>query len=596
MPTRPNVIFVLTDDQGYPPVGRHGHPFLKTPHLDRFHDEAARFEQFHTGTTCAPTRAGLLTGHHCNATGVWHTIGGRSLLRADEWSLATALAENGYATGVFGKWQLGDTYPYRPGDRGFQTRVCHGGGGIGQQPDWWGNDYFDDTYLVNGVPERFEGYCTDVFFDEAMRFIEAHRDTPFFCYLSTNAPHSPFNVPPRYRDLYLGEHTESEIYARFLGMVSNIDENFGRLRAKLGELGIEENTILVFMSDNGQTGTDGGAAVYNAGLRGMKGSPYEGGHRAPFFLRWPGGGLGEGRAIDALTAYIDFMPTVLELTGVAVPEGRTFHGRSLVPLLRGAAGRKDPAWRDRVIVTDTQRIAHPLKWRLSCVMQDTWRLVNRDELYDLAADPGQRRDVAADHPQRVARMREAYERWWALCTQQMDRDIPAVIGEPGEAEVVLRSHELRSDQTVVWNQQQVRAGEVCHGYWEIEAAQAGTYAFSLRRWPEEAGHPVAGGIEGEDVAIDAAGIAPGAEGWYRGGAALAFDTATLSIDDRPRHEKPVAGGDAAVTFHVPLERGRHHLRARFSSAAGAHMSAYYVQVRPVAKPGEAGGPNSADGG
>ena len=156
----PNIVFVLTDDQGYPPLGAHGHPFIQTPHLDRFHGEAVRFEQFHSGTTCAPTRAGLLTGHYCNSTGVWHTVGGRSLLRADEWTLANALGEAGWRTGIFGKWHLGDAYPYRPQDRGFQRSVTHGGGGVGQVPDWWGNDYFDDTYLVDGAPKRFEGYCT----------------------------------------------------------------------------------------------------------------------------------------------------------------------------------------------------------------------------------------------------------------------------------------------------------------------------------------------------------------------------------------------------------------------------------------------------
>ncbi len=237
MRKKPNVVLVLTDDQGYPPLGCHGHPFIQTPDLDAFHGDAVRFEQFHTGTTCAPTRSGLMTGHYCNSTGVWHTIGGRSLLRRDEWSLAAALGENGYRTGMFGKWHLGDEYPFRPQDRGFDTVVCHGGGGISQQADWWGNDYFDDTYMVNGEPRPFTGYCTDVFFDQALSFIEAHRDGPFFCYISTNAPHGPFNVEPKYRDLYM-DKTASEQYARFLGMITNIDENFGRLRNTLRELGL----------------------------------------------------------------------------------------------------------------------------------------------------------------------------------------------------------------------------------------------------------------------------------------------------------------------------------------------------------------------
>jgi len=283
---RPNVIFVLTDDQGYPPLGVHGHPFIQTPHLDRFHAEAVRFEQFHSGTTCAPTRAGFLTGHYCNSTGVWHTVGGRSLLRADEWTLANAFAEAGWRTGIFGKWHLGDSYPYRPQDRGFQKSVIHGGGGVGQTPDFWGNDYFDDTYLVDGRPQPFKGYCTDVFFSEALAFIESDASTPFFCFLSTNAPHSPFNVPPEYHARYAGK-TATEAYARFLGMITNIDENFGALRARLQAANLEDNTILIFASDNGQCPFAAGfePQAFNAGMRGFKGSMYEGGHRVPFLVR-----------------------------------------------------------------------------------------------------------------------------------------------------------------------------------------------------------------------------------------------------------------------------------------------------------------------
>lgn len=578
MSRRPNVVLVVTDDQGYPPLGCHGHPFVRTPHLDAFHAEATRFDQFHTGTTCAPTRAGLLTGHHCNSTGVWHTIGGRSLLRREEWSLAAALRENGYRTGMFGKWHLGDEFPYRPQDRGFETAVCHGGGGISQQPDWWGNDYFDDTYAVNGRPQPFAGYCTDVFFAEAFRFIREHRSEPFFCYIATNAPHSPFNVEPRYRDLYTAS-TPCEQYARFLGMITNIDENFGRLRALLRGLALEEDTILVFMSDNGQTGVDPAVngTMYNAGMRGLKGSPYEGGHRVPFFLRWPGGGLGSGRTVFELASYVDVMPTLLELCGVAVPAGRTFHGESLVPLLRGVSGGR---WLERVFVTDTQRVAHPLKWRLSCVARGPWRLVNRDELYDLRTDPGQRHDVAAQHPDVVDTLRAAYEDWWGICSRQMGDDIPISIGAPGQAEAVLRSHDLRNEQdhAVVWNQAQVRRGEICHGHWEIMVETPGRYTFDVRRWPKEAGHAVAGGIRGNDVSFRADGIAPGSEDHYRGGRAMGYTTACLDLGGMPQLCAAVGPGDPGAVFRVDLPAGPRHVRARFGAPSGAYSSAYYVYV------------------
>jgi arylsulfatase A-like enzyme len=574
---KPNIVFVLTDDQGYPPIGAHGHPYIRTPELDAFHGESVRFEQFHCGTTCAPTRAGLMTGHYCNSTGVWHTVGGRSLLRRDEWTLADALRGAGYRTGIFGKWHLGDTYPYRPQDRGFETAVCHGGGGVGQQPDAWGNDYFDDTYEANGEATRYEGYCTDVFFREAISFIETNAEQPFFCFISTNAPHGPFNVEPSYRDLYTDQGT-SEGYARFLGMITNIDENFGRLRETLRELDLEEKTILIFMSDNGQTGGQNQEGMYNAGMRGLKGSPYDGGHRIPFLIRWPGGGFSTARSIEELTSYVDFMPTMLELCGVEVPEGRTFHGESLAPLMRGEA---DEHWKTRAVVTDTQRLPHPIKWRMSCVMQDTWRLVNRSELYDLSADPGQTRDIAADHPERVERMRAAYEDWWALCSARQEEAIPLVIGAEDEPETVLYTFDMRDTRptAVAWNQGHVRHGHASFGWWEIEAERDGLYEFELRRWPKDAGHAIRSGIDGADVEYRADGIAPGSEGEYSGSKALPFDMACLQVSGLDELYQEIADGDIGARFRVSLQRGPHTMRARFASNEGLHMAAYYVYVR-----------------
>ncbi|MCF7855813.1 MAG: arylsulfatase, partial [Candidatus Pacebacteria bacterium] len=443
MQSKPNVVFVLTDDQGYPPFGCHGHPFIKTPNLDAFHERSVHMEQFHVGPTCAPTRAGLLTGHYSNSTGVWHTIGGRSLLRANEWTLADALREDGYRTALFGKWHLGDESPYVPHERGFETAIYHGGGGVSQSHDYWGNDYFDDTYWVNGTPKQFKGYCTDVFFGEALTYIEEHKDEPFFCYISTNAPHAPYNIDNAYYDLYK-DKTDSEEYARFLGMITNIDENFGKLQAKLEELNIADNTILIFMSDNGQCGyaARGESNVYNCGMRGMKGSEYEGGHRAPFLLRYPNGGLDAERAIDDVTAFVDFMPTILDLCNVQVPQERTFHGRSIVPLLRGET---DDEWRTRCVVTDSQRLVNPVKWKQSCVLRDTLRLVDRDELYDIATDPSQEHDIAADHPEIVEELRTAYEEWWTIVSQQFDDEIPISIGTPSRTEARLNAHDLRNE-------------------------------------------------------------------------------------------------------------------------------------------------------
>lgn len=497
---RPNVVFILTDDQGYGEIGAHGNAHIKTPELDRLHSECIRFTDFYVGTTCAPTRAGLLTGHNCNSTGVWHTIGGRSLLREDEWTLADALKEAGYHTGHFGKWHLGDASPFLPHERGFEYSVSHGGGGIGNTPDYWGNDYFDDTYSVNGEPVKFEGFCADVFFNEGIKFIEKHKHENFFCLIASNTPHSPWNVEKRYWEPY-AESAPTENRARFYGTVTNVDENVGRLRATLEALGIADNTIVVFMTDNGSGGgvtcdaeghVEEGPCNYNAGMRGTKCWEYEGGHRVPFFLYCPAADAMGGRDVQTLTSYTDFMPTILDMCGVEVPQDRSFHGQSLVPLI---AGEEGSAWSDRTLVADTQRIARPVKWRKSCVMRNRWRLINGRELYDMSVDPRQKEDIAGSNPEIVADLREEYLKWWNVVSVQFDRDIPFAIGESDKT-VILTTHDVRNEAMhCAWNQIQVRGGTVCNGYWEVDVRNAGSYEFELRRWPREAGHALADGID-----------------------------------------------------------------------------------------------------
>ena len=568
---RPNIVFIVTDDQGYGELGCHGNPIIQTPNLDRLHAHSTRLTDYHVGPTCAPTRAGLMTGHYHNSTGVWHTIGGRSLLRQDEWSLADALGGAGYRTGLFGKWHLGDNYPYRPQDRGFDEVATHGGGGIGNTPDYWGNNYNDDHYAVDGEWTPFEGYCTDVWFDRGLRFIERHRDRPFLCLITTNAPHGPFIVDNRFSDPYAGR-VESQERAKFYGMIACIDENVGLLRQHLEEWGLTENTILIFMTDNGTAcgATPGGGQFiehgYNAGMRGIKGSEYEGGHRVPFFVHWPAGGLDRGRDILRLTANVDIMPTLLDLCGVD-PGDHTFDGRSLAPLLRDA----DAAWADRVLVTDSQRIAHPEKWRKSAVMSQGWRLVNGRQLYDVEADPGQVRDLADQHPDRVVRMRRAYEEWWTKVSRQFDRAVPVPIGTEAEAETVLNSHDWRNDPVeCAWNQAQVHAGLQCNGYWEIDVAIAGSYRFELRRWPRQEDRALGGGMPGEIKSYN------DIEDGYGGGRALSISRARLEVGDH-RLETAVGPNDKAVVFTCELTAGQTRLQTWFTGPA-VDLGAYYVYV------------------
>lgn len=572
MKNRPNIVLVITDDQGYGDLGCHGNPVLRTPQLDRMHAESVRLTDFHVGPTCAPTRAGLMTGHDHNSTGVWHTIGGRSLLRENEVSLADLCRANGYATGLFGKWHLGDNYPYRPQDRGFDEAVVHGGGGIGQTPDYWGNDYFDDTYYDRGVARSFEGYCTDVWFRLGLDFIErrCRRNEPFLCVIATNAPHAPFRVEKRYAAPYIGRVPEDR--ASFYGMIACIDENFGALRRHLEQLQAADDTILIFMTDNGTAagcGLDRDGFVtdgFNAGMRGKKSSPYEGGHRVPLFLRWPAGGIGGGRDIGEMTAYTDIVPTLLDLCGMAAPEGLAFDGHSVAPLLRGS----EEPWPARTLVTDSQRVPVPVKWKSSAVMQGKWRLIDGRELYRLDSDPEQRRDVAERHPQLVRELGQAYEAWWERVSRQFGEEIPIRLGSPHEPVARITSHDWRGDVAdCAWNQGQIRAGKRCNSYAEVAVEAAGRYRFELRRWPEEEDRAIADGIPGELT------------GWFSGGIAIPVRRATLRIGGIEA-STPVTDADKRIVFELDLPAGPAHLQTDLEDEQGDVRGAYYVYVRRLA--------------
>ena len=611
----PSVVFVLTDDQGYGDLSCHGNPVLKTPNLDSLHASSVRLTDYHVGPTCAPTRAGLLTGHYANSTGVWHTIGGRSLLRAGEVSMADFFRGGGYATGIFGKWHLGDNSPYRPQDRGFETVVVHGGGGVGQTPDYWGNCYFDDSYWDGEQFSQYDGYCTDVWFREALNFIERNRSRPFFCYIPTNAPHSPHLVDPRYSDPYL-PLTPHEERAKYFGMVANIDENVGRLRRRLAELGLSENTVFIFMADNGSAGgvdVDEDHNVisgHNAGMRGKKGSEYDGGHRVPFFLHWPAGGFDRGCDVRKVTANIDILPTLIELCGLDNADGCEFDGRSLVPLLDAARDRpggllhtestdRDPdaTWPDRMLVTDSQRLARLVKWRKSAVMTDRWRLVNGCELFDIRSDPGQRLDLAATHPAVVSTLREAYEEWWRKVSRQFDEEIPIAIGGPGATTLRLNTHDWRNEACeCAWNQGQVRQGLRCNGHWEVEIVATANYRFTLRRWPAEEDAAICDGLAGgEPVDFGQLRIDIGAGEdraqtireriRWGGGAALPVRRARLAIAGQEA-SATVATQEEGVAFTLHLPAGASHLQTWFELADGDSLGAYYVyveQIRPDAE-------------
>jgi len=545
---RPNVILVITDDQGYGDLGCHGNAVIRTPNLDRLHAQSTRLTNFHVGPTCAPTRAALMTGRYCNRTGVWHTIMGRSLLRKDEVTMADVFRGGGYRTGQFGKWHLGDNYPFSPRFRGFDEVWCHGGGGVGQTPDYWGNDYFDDTYFHNGKPVPCKGYCTDVWFDKAMEFVAASAKAgrPFFCYLTTNAPHGPYRCPQKYVAMYQGKANVPN--ANFYGMITNIDDNMGRLMKQLDKLGVAGDTVLIFMTDNGTAGGFRRGKGFNAGMRGTKGSEYDGGHRVPCFLRWPGGGMKPGRDVGRVTAHVDLLPTLIELCGLKAPPNVTLDGASLAPLLRKA----DARWPDRVLVTDSQRIDHPEKWRKSAVMTDRWRLVNGKELHDMQADPGQKTNVADANPKVVQRLRAEYEKWWAGVSKRFGEYCETILGSQHEYPVCITCHDWHG-RSVPWNQGAIRGGRAANGLWAVEVARAGTYEFALRRWPKEADLPIREKF-------------------------LPATKARLKIG-RVDETVAVAAGAKETVFRVKLPAGKAKLQTWFTGEDGKSSGAFYVYVK-----------------
>jgi arylsulfatase A-like enzyme len=555
---RPNVIILLTDDQGYGDLSCHGNPHLKTPNLDRLHGESTRFVDFHAAPMCTPTRAQLMTGVDAMRTGAYNVSSGRALLRREFPTAAEIFASNGYRTAIFGKWHLGDNYPYRPQDRGFQESVWFPSSHISSAPDYFNNDYFDDTYVHNGRREPYQGYCTDVFFREAREWMQqrATRKEPFFLYLPLNAPHGPLFVPNKYREPY--RDLDPRV-ASFYAMIANIDENVGQLEEFLRQTGLRENTVFIYMTDNG---TATGETVYNAGMRGKKVALYEGGHRVPCFVRWPAGKLRAGANIDGVTRTQDILPTLIELCGLKHQTPRPFDGTSLANVLRQPTATVP----DRMLVTQYTRLNASLpKKGDALVFWKKWRLVANQELYDLATDPQQERNVIAEHANVASLMREHYDRWWAEIEPRVFEFLPVHIGSPQENPSQLSPCEWQD--VFVDQQAQVRR-QKRNGVWTLFVERDGDYRFTLRRWAKESDLPITAAMPAHK----------GTDGGFAAGDAFPVASAELKIAGA-NQSKPVASEDREVVFKVNLKRGRTELQTWFRDAAGAEIAgAYYVYV------------------
>jgi arylsulfatase A-like enzyme len=567
---QPNVIIVITDDQGYGDIAAHGNTLVKTPAIDKFHKESVRLTDFHVGPTCAPSRSGLMTGRYANRVGVWHTIGGVSILRKEEVTLAEVFKNNGYETAMFGKWHLGDAYPSRPQDKGFNYTVTHGGGGVGQTPDYWNNDYFDDVYLENGKPKQYKGYCTDVWFDEAIKYIEEKKDKPFFTYISTNAPHLPYNVPEdyynKYKDLDIPEFQKI-----FYGMITNVDDNFAKLQQKLKDLKIDDNTIVIFMTDNGTASgykTVGGKLHgFNAGMKGTKNSEYEGGHRVPFFISYPKMNIKGGKDIDELTAHIDVLPTLAALCNIDLPNLK-IDGMDISSVILG----KQKSINREYVITDSQRVQAPIKWRKSAVMSNKMRLINGEELYDISKDPAQEKDIAKQNPELVLKMRNHYDEWWNSVSAKFNQFPVIILGSDNQNPIELTCHDSHvHDSKIPWNQDFIREAKKnpMGGNFTVEFEQTGKYQIEISRWPFESGLAINDVVKGRPATLATEEISEGRS--------MNFTEGGVQIGAW-KQEKKVNKDANSIVFEGNFTQGKTNMSAWFTNKDKEDWGAFYIRV------------------
>ncbi len=554
---KPNVILILTDDQGYGELGCTGNTVIKTPFLDQMYSESSRLNDFHVNSVCSPSRAAILSGKYSSHVGIWHTVGGREILNRDETLMPQIFKANGYSTQMVGKWHLGDNYPYRPEDRGFDEVFRIGGGSPGQVPDYWGNDIFDLHYWNGSKWNPSKGFCTDVQFDATMEFIKDSGKKPFFCYLATTAVHAPIGAPDEYLEMY---KDLPEPVQKFYAMTSNVDTNVGRLRTFLKKNNLDDNTILIFMTDNGSAcDKQDKYKLHNGGMRGKKGSTYDGGHRVPCFIHWPAGGINRGMDIDELSAHIDLLPTLQEACGLNQDSKSPLDGSSLLPLLKG----NQTTWPNRTLVTETKVKKRSQMYASAAIMTEQWRLVDKgEELYDIEKDPGQKQDLAPSHPQVVEQLQSDYQAWYQSVEEGFLPINRIVIGSPKENPTRITCMDVYPVEgakpgKIVWNQSHVLKGNRNHGKWLLEVEESGNYEFALSRWPRESGLSFS---ESPHKAQK-----------------RSYSEAQLIIDGILQKQS-VNPRDKQVRFFAKLAKGPLELEALLFEKSGEVTSAYYVEI------------------
>jgi arylsulfatase len=479
---QPNVIMIITDDQGYGDFGFTGNPHVRTPVLDKLARQSIRFSNFYVCPVSAPTRAGLMTGRYPLRTGIRDTYNGGAMMASSEVTIAEMLKQSGYATGIFGKWHLGDNYPMRPCDQGFDESLIHLTGGMGQPGDittYLRNDssYFNPVLWHNGKQEKYKGYCSDIFASRAIEFIEMNRNKPFFCYLSFNAPHTPLQVPDEYYKIYRDidpskgfendtrpfpqmSEKDKEDARRVYAMVTNIDDNVGRLLKKLDEKGIAANTVVIFMTDNGPQ-----QRRYVAGMRGLKGSVYKGGVRVPFFMRYPALNSGN-KDIDAMAANIDVMPTIADICGIRIPQDRKIDGISLLPFIKGERISSD----NRSLFFSWTR-HNPELYNNIALMKGRYKIVghtdynssiDKFQLFDIEKDPFELNNIVNEYPEIAVELKTELDTIFMELTLSLNMINPPCIdvGSGNENPVILNRNDAGGERGV-WEQEDI------YGRWNL---------------------------------------------------------------------------------------------------------------------------------
>ncbi len=568
---RPNVIVILADDQGYGDFSVHGNPVLKTPNLDKLHEESVRLTDFHVAPMSSPTRGELMTGVDAMRNGCTAVCEGRSMPDVDLPMMPQFFKEAGYATGHFGKWHMGDSYPYRPHDRGFDVSLHLPGWGISSLPDFFHNSYFDPKLRLNDEVVQKSGYSADVIFDEALMWIKGRADEgePFFTYIASNTPHAPEYVAPEYAAPYeaVGEYEGKKVPSNFFGMIANLDENMAKLDEFLVANDLKENTIVIYTSDNG-TQNKLAMQLHNAGMKGQKCSVFEGGHRSACFIRWPEGGLLHGQDVDQLTVIQDILPSLVDMCDLNGGVQPATDGVSLKEILT----RKDAKLDDRMSVVHYRYKLKDGKWDNAVVLWNKWRLTAPGKLFDIATDPHQDHNVAAENPEVVEAMNRHYDAWYAEAEKLYAKKRVIVVGSEISNPVELLANDWNGGYCD--NMNRLYAGKE-RGYHNINVETEGDYQIKMSRWQFDSGIALCG--------YDPELIRP-SDNIYMTPvdpslAAKPIAQAQLKVGDSIDQIIETKSDDTVATFNVHLPAGETTLEGVFRDKKGeAICGAFYIEV------------------